>query len=64
MFANPALQNKPYGKEFKINNFMRLKLENRRTIIYVNNRPFRQCMYLLLNIPIDKIKDYDEINSI
>jgi len=64
MFANPSLQNKPNGKEFKINSFMRLKLENRRTIIYVNNRPFRQCMYLLLNIPIDKIKDYDKINSI
>ncbi|TFF69126.1 MAG: hypothetical protein EU516_01375 [Promethearchaeota archaeon] len=64
MFANPSLQNKLSSKEFKINKYMKLKLENRRTIIYVNNRPFRQCMYLLLNIQVDKIKEYDEINSI
>ncbi|MFW9929455.1 MAG: hypothetical protein ACFFD1_08700, partial [Candidatus Thorarchaeota archaeon] len=43
---------------------MSLKLENHRTIIYVNNHPFRQCMYLLLNIPVEKIKEYDEIKSI
>ncbi len=51
-------------KEFKINQYLKLKLEGGRTNIYVNNRLFRQCMYLLLNIPVDKIEDYDEIESI
>ena len=51
-------------KEFKINEYLKLKLENGRTVIYVNNRRFQQCMYLLLNIPVDRIEDYDEINSI
>lgn len=51
-------------KEFKINDYLKLKLENRRTFIYVNNRRFRQCMYLLLNIPVDRIEDSDEIKSI
>ncbi len=51
-------------REFRINNYIKLKLEDGRTIIYVNNRRFRQCMYLLLNIPVDRIEDYDEIDSI
>ncbi len=64
MFLNNSLGSKPRNNEFKINEYMSLKLENRRTVIYVNNRPFRQCMYLLINIPIDKIEEYDEIRSI
>ncbi|MFX0178241.1 MAG: leucine-rich repeat domain-containing protein, partial [Candidatus Hodarchaeota archaeon] len=51
-------------KEYKINEFIKVKLEGGRTMIYINNRPFRQCMYLLLNIPVDRIEEYDEIKSI
>ncbi|MFX1488839.1 MAG: leucine-rich repeat domain-containing protein [Promethearchaeota archaeon] len=51
-------------KEFKVNQYLKLKLEGGRTNIYVNNRRFIQCMYLLLNIPIEKIEDYEEIESI
>lgn len=51
-------------KEFVINDYLKLKLEQGRTIIYVKNRPFRQCMYLLLNIPVNKVEEYDEIKSI
>ncbi len=51
-------------KEFKINSLLSLKLEGGRTNIYVKNRLFRQCMYLLLNIPVSRIEEYDEINSI
>jgi len=53
-----------HKKEFVINNFLKLKLEGGRTIIYVNNRVFRQCMYLLLNINTDRLEEYDEIKSI
>jgi len=51
-------------REFKINDFLKLKLQNNRTNIYVKNRIFTQCMYLLLNIPVDRIRDYDLIDSI
>ena len=34
---------------FKINNYLTLKLENNKSIIYVNNKKFIQCKYLLLN---------------
>jgi hypothetical protein len=44
-------------KEFKINQYLKLKLENGRTNIYVKNRMFRQCMYLLLNIPVTQIEE-------
>ncbi|MFX1390509.1 MAG: leucine-rich repeat domain-containing protein [Promethearchaeota archaeon] len=53
-----------HKKEFRVNKFLSLKLEGGRTMIYVNNRVFRQCMYLLLNIPCDRIDEYDEIKSI
>jgi len=51
-------------REFKINEFITLKLQNNRTNIYVKNRIFTQCMYLLLNIRKDRIRDYDQIDSI
>lgn len=52
------------NKEFEINKYLKLKLEAGRTNIYVKGRKFQQCMYLLLNIPVDRIEDYDEIESI
>ncbi|MDX1799189.1 MAG: hypothetical protein R3255_11115, partial [Candidatus Lokiarchaeia archaeon] len=51
-------------KEFKINDYLKLKLEGGQTHIYVKGRRFQQCMYLLLNIPVDRIEEYDEIDSI
>ncbi len=50
--------------EFKVNDYITLKLENGKTNIYVNGKKFRQCIRLILNIPFDKIKDYDQIDSI
>lgn len=49
---------------YPINDYLSLRLEDGRTIILVKNEPFTQCMYLLLNIPVPKIRDYDQINSI
>ncbi|NVM34327.1 MAG: leucine-rich repeat domain-containing protein [Candidatus Lokiarchaeota archaeon] len=51
-------------REFEINKYLKLKLEAGRTNIYVKGRKFQQCMYLLLNIPVDRVEDYDEIESI
>ena len=51
-------------KEFSINQYLKVKLEQERTIIYVKNTPFRQCMYLLLNINTNRIEQYDMIESI
>ncbi len=51
-------------REFQVNDYIKLKLEANRTNIYIKNRRFMQCMYLLLNIQVDKIEEYDEIESI
>ncbi|TFG12356.1 MAG: GTP-binding protein [Promethearchaeota archaeon] len=50
--------------EFKVNKYLVLKLENRRTNIYVNRKLFNQCKFLLLNIPVDKTHELNDIDSI
>jgi len=49
---------------FKINDFVSLKLENNETVIYVKENKFSICKHLVLNIPIDKISSFNEIQSI
>ncbi|MHA1457430.1 MAG: leucine-rich repeat domain-containing protein [Promethearchaeota archaeon] len=54
-------------EEFEVNKYITLKLEGekvKKTNIYVNGKLFRQCKYLLLNIPIRQVSSYNEINSI
>ena len=50
--------------EFIINNYLKLRLEYSNTNIYVGGSLFRQCKYLLLDIPVPNTKDYNEIDSI
>ena len=51
-------------EEFKVNNFITLRLEGKDTVIYVAGKRFQQCKYLLLNIPIEKVSTFDEVKSI
>ncbi len=51
-------------RSFKVNEYISLKLEEKKTNIYVKGRLFRQCKFLLLTIPVDKISSFDEIESI
>ena len=51
-------------QEFKINNYITLKLESKKTNIYVKGELFEQCKFLLLNIPEQDIDSYEEIESI
>jgi len=50
--------------EYKINEFLTLKLENGKTVIYVKGKKFIQCKYLLIEIPKETLEDYDDITSI
>jgi len=56
-------QKKPKTRA-KINEFITLKLENGKTFIYVNGKRFLQCIRLILNIPKNDTRLYDEIESI
>ncbi|TKJ18690.1 MAG: hypothetical protein CEE43_17405 [Promethearchaeota archaeon Loki_b32] len=51
-------------KEFKVNKYLSLKLENNQTNIYVNNKRFNQCRRLLIDIPVSEMKSLEEITSI
>jgi len=51
-------------KEFQVNAYLSLVLIDGNTEIYVNDKPFDQCKFLLINIPVDKISSFDEIDSI
>ena len=51
-------------REFWINDRLSLRLENNQTNIYIDGIKFRQCKYLLLDISIDEIENYNSIKSI
>ncbi len=51
-------------REFQVNEYITLKLENSETFIYIKGDRFIQCKYLLLNIQVDEITSLDKIDSI
>ncbi len=58
---------KPKNKlipEFRINEYLTLKLKNDKTIIYIKDREFLHCKYLLIEIPIENVKEFKDIISI
>ncbi len=50
--------------EYKINDFITLKLEDNKTIIYVFGEPFNQCKFLMLVIPDEDAFKLEKVNSI
>ncbi|MFX1233899.1 MAG: DNRLRE domain-containing protein [Promethearchaeota archaeon] len=70
-WRNPNIPNMPsYMRstpaqfEKKINDYITLRFENYRIIIYVAERRIIQCVHLILNIPKNEVSMYDEIDSI
>ena len=54
----------PSENEFKVNEYITLKLEGGKSNIYVKGELFQQCKFLLLNIPVENISFLDEIESV
>jgi hypothetical protein len=54
----------PEEKEYRINEYLALKLIKGRTIIFVGEKPFNQCKYLLLNLTQKDFVNFDHIDSI
>lgn len=50
--------------DYRINEYLSLKLENKQTTIYVNGRRFTGCKYILINISSNNISSYDKYKSI
>ncbi|MBN1214717.1 MAG: hypothetical protein JXA99_04670 [Candidatus Lokiarchaeota archaeon] len=51
-------------KKFVINQYLTLKLENNNTNIFINKELFIQCKYLLVNIPVNDLNNFRNIDSI
>ena len=51
-------------RKFKINRYIKLKLVNDKTFIFVSGEWFRQCSYLLMNKRADKIKEISALDSV
>lgn len=52
------------GTEIKINKHLSVKFEENQTRVYVDNNYFRQCIRIFLNISVEQMDSYNEINSI
>ena len=50
--------------DYKINDFITLKFEKGKSVIYVKDEKFLQCKYLLIEIPEDRINEFDDFRSI
>jgi hypothetical protein len=50
-------------KEFKINDYIRLRLEQDKVNVYIDGKKIIQCKYLLLKNPNDTINLHDEDDS-
>jgi hypothetical protein len=51
-------------REFKINEYLTLKLIRGQTVIHVDDKPFHQCKYLLLNLTQKDFAEFEHIDSI
>ena len=51
-------------QEFKVNEYLSLKLEDEVTNIYIKDFLFRQCMVILIDISVKKIITLNEIEFI
>lgn len=50
--------------EFKVNEYITLRLEDKKSNIYIKGELFQQCKFLLINIPVEVIGSFTEIKSI
>lgn len=57
-------ENMGNDKEFRVNEYLTLKLERGTTNIYVKGKLFRRCSFILLNSTVEKISYFDEIESV
>jgi len=54
----------PEEREFRVNEHLTLKLVKGQTVILIDEKPFHQCKYLLLNLTSKDFTNFDHIDSI
>ncbi len=51
-------------KDFKVNDYITLSLEEGKTVIYIAGEKFQQCKFLLITIPIENVTNFADIESV
>ncbi len=49
--------------KFTLNEFLTVRFTRGKTVIYVKDEPFNSCMYLLMNVPLSDINDFESIDQ-
>ncbi len=50
--------------EFKVNEYITVRLEDKKSNIYIKEELFQQCKFLLINIPVEERSSFIKIDSI
>ena len=50
--------------EVRINEYITIRLEGKKSNIYIKEELFKQCTFLLINIPVEEILSFNKIESI
>ena len=50
-------------QEFIVNEYLKLQLEGTQTNIYVNDKRFLKCKYLMISIPHDEVGEWDHYKT-
>ena len=48
---------------FKLNKYLSVRFEGEKTIIYIKEKPFIACKYLLMNAPVESINFFESIDQ-
>ena len=50
--------------KFKVNEYITLRLEGNKTIIYIKGEQFQQCKFLNLDIKVEEVSFINDIESV
>ncbi len=53
-----------YKDEYIVNDYLKLRLEGKETVIYVDDKPFIHCKKLLFNVPFEDLTDFDSVDQV
>ena len=51
-------------KEFRVNEYLTVRLEDKKSNIFIKGELFQQCAFLMINIPEEEISSFTKIKSI
>jgi len=63
LFIFLRLRKKYPSVKFKLNEFLMVRFVCEKTVIYVKGEQFKICKYLLMNVPLSEVNDFESIDQ-